>query len=269
MAINWVASYPKSGNTWVRSLIAQLLEPGSTINDLNRLIPYAEAPKPYTQIARRPLEGLTHQDCHLLRPSVHAILPGWGKTHAALFKEGAIWHVNPENIGRAVYIIRDPRDVVVSYAYHTGRTHEDVAGSMSRDTASTIKGPIWTRLLNWSRHVQSWAAEDLADRVMVVRYEDLYATPRFTIGQMASHFDISCPKTHRHYQDVVEACSFEKLRAQEEEQGFHEAVSLGDTERRRFFRRGKPGSWYDELAPDLARKIEFDHAEVMERFEYL
>jgi hypothetical protein len=271
----WLASYPKSGNTWVRALLTALLLEDREL-DINRLGhgPIASARGHLEHYLGLVSSDLTRAEIAALRPLADLALNDelqhtrYRKIHDALFSAvNAQPIVAPQATLGAVYIVRDPRDVAVSFAHHFGR---DAAWAVERmcDRRSsgerTVKriGPqVHQHLGSWSEHVRGWTEQRLFP-VIVVRYEDLHADTTRQLAHITrlGGLDVSAQAIAA----AVRAARFEHLREQETRDGFRERAA-GE---RQFFRRGQIGAWRDELPAELADRIVQDHGMVMRRFGY-
>jgi hypothetical protein len=271
----WLASYPKSGNTWVRVLLTGLrvLESELDINELGHG-PIASARGPLERVSSLVASDLTSEELGHLRPMVDRLIDAeadetrYRKIHDALFSgpDGASIVASDITLA-AVYIIRDPRDVAVSFAHHAGRSIEWAVNALGDEETAFAAGgmdnheQVAQHLGSWSHHVRGWCEQPLFP-VEVVRYEDLHADPAAQLRRIA---ELGKLKVTREAVDrAVSVARFESLRALEQRDGFRERAG-----ERQFFRRGRAGSWRDELAPALARQVERDHGEVMRAYGYL
>lgn len=265
----WLASYPKSGNTWVRALIYALRHGGiDRLADLREERP-GDGMQPAPGV---PLSDMSDTE------ALQVLRLGWQlaesrgsdvvprKTHQAWTpaQDGYSTRWLPDG-GRAIYIVRDPRAVAVSFAHHLGWSHADTVAAMNRD--DEVFRPIHMahggfHPLSWSGHVRSWTRQQELP-VTVVRYEDLVADPHTQLARIASAMDIDASLDHINV--AVEACDFTMLVARESIEGFSEAPSV----HKAFFRRGTVDSWIDELDPSLSDRIVAEHGEVMSEFGYL
>jgi hypothetical protein len=271
----WLASYLKSGNTWVRALLAALLGAGEP--DINQLGhgPIASGRGHFEYYTGIISSDLTNAEIASLRPSVERAFDReltetrYRKIHDALFS-GADRApiIAPDATLGAVYIVRDPRDVAVSLAHHAGhsvaRTTERMAAPTStfEETTHGITPQVPTQVGNWSDHARGWVEQQLFP-VLVVRYEDLHADPAHQLMRIARFGNIE--PTGDAITAAVRAARFDRLREREEHEGFNERSGAGRT----FFRRGIAGGWRDELPAGLAEQIVRDHGEMMRWFGYL
>lgn len=273
--IHWLASYPKSGNTWFRVLLDNLRADGPEPVSINALasgaisssrawldavLGYASADLSADEIDRlRPaLYRWT-----LRRPGVSCI-----KTHEAwtLTADGEPLLGSEVTLG-AVYLLRNPLDVAVSAAEHwrcsldaaierMGAPDAALAGSRTR-----LRPHVRQRLLSWSQHVRSWT-DGAVPNVLVLRYEDLLADTEAQFARAAAHLGLATDAAR--IARAVQHSRFEELARQERAQGFRERPP----ETRRFFGRGRAGGWRDALSPAQVARLVGDHGELMRRFGY-
>ena len=276
--IYWLASYPKSGNTWTRIFLTNYLKDAEQPADINRLSggPIASDRDVFDRWAGLEASDLSFEDIADLRPHVyrqmasHVGHPLYVKVHDACTRNSDGDLIFPADItGGAIYLIRNPLDVAVSYSHHGGRTIEQVVHNMCNPDGYVYESPkhlapqLPQRLLSWSDHVRSWM-DDSGLAVRLVRYEDMLADPEGTFTGIVGALDLplDLPKLRR----AVAFSAFESLQEQEASAGFKERLMGADAP---FFRRGRSGSWRQELVPDLAKRLIETHEDIMRRFGYL
>jgi aryl sulfotransferase len=273
----WLASYPRSGNTWVRALLRAAAEPtpGAKI-DLDDLgaDPIATARDHLERWTGLIASELEPAEIDRIRPRADAALDEslddirFRKIHDALFSApGGRPIVPPAATLRGVYIVRDPRDVAVSFAPFLGRTQAQAVAAMANPCAALARSEkrLWShlrhRLDTWSNHVSGWLDHDLFP-MLLVRYEDLAADAAGELARIAEFAGLELSPGR--VEAAAEVASFEPLRALESIHGFRGTPGSGAP----FFRRGQAGAWKDELAPELAQRVEADHGPVMVRVGY-
>jgi aryl sulfotransferase len=275
--IIWLASYPKSGNTWFRVFLTNLLraadEPAG-INDLEST-PIASARGIFDENMGYEASDLTSEEIDRLRPELyihlaeHAEEPLFMKIHDAYTYVLENMPLIPAEatIG-ALYFIRNPLDVAVSFAHHSG-TDYDVSISRMADESFAFCGrperlhnQLRQKLLTWSNHVTSWI-DGAPFPVRALRYEDMKSEPVKAFGEAVRL--VGLPHTDEQIQKAIDFSSFDILQQQEEAEGFREKSSAPS----RFFRKGKVGSWRETLSDEQVQQIIHDHGEVMRRFGYL
>lgn len=271
----WLASYPKSGNTWLRAVLSAAKSGGAP--DINNLEggPIAAGRHLFDDALGIASSDLTPDEVELLRPRADEVLARGGpevllrKVHDAFFV-GPTGEpvVSVSATAAAIYVIRDPRDVAVALAHHDGKPVEWAAGQLNSPTAGMgglrgFLGQLRQRLGTWSEHVRSWV-DDAPFPVHVLRYEDCLADPVPAFGHALRAAGLG-PLDDERVAAAVELAAFDRLRAAEERDGFRERPPAAT----RFFRSGRAGSWRDEMPGEVAASIESAHAEVMARFGYL
>lgn len=271
-AIIWLASYPKSGNTWVRAFLHNLLrnpDKPADINALDRFCMGEDKAQYYNHFDKRPCGEMSPEDIAALRPKVHRLLTEaspdsvFVKTHNYMGTAADTPLVTMEHTAGAIYIMRNPLDVVISYSHHYGYTIDEAIMSMADSGSGTVTTDINVRQVfsTWSRHVESWTANPSAS-LYVARYEDMHHKPFKTFGNLAKFLGLKPPK--KRLQRAIANASFKTLSKQEDEHGFVER-----SEHTRFFRSGKIGQWRDRLTPEQVAKIIDDHRETMTKHGYL
>jgi len=285
----WLASYPKSGNTWLRMLLASATQNRPLdINDLTATSGIASARGPFDQLTLIDSGLLTHDEVDVLRPRVHEHLvrgmedgaeerrePAapvrFVKTHDAyiLTPRGEPLLAGADGASGAVVIVRDPRDVAPSLAHHVGGGIDEAIVFMADrrsafcDRPSRQHSQLRQTLLSWSDHVASWL--DQTDiPVLIVRYEDMIADTARTLRQALGFAGVSVGALD--IARAVEGARFTALRQQEQVNGFREAPRrpAGGA----FFRKGQAGAWRDELSADQVARLEIEHAPAMLRLGY-
>lgn len=274
----WLASYPKSGNTWMRVLLAHYQGDGEEALDLTtpeRGGISSHRPH-FDELLGIPSSDLTDDEVEVLRPDVFRALaaeaddPVLVKVHDAHQATPAGAPLFPPEVTRAaVYLVRDPRDVAVSAAFHAGHGDLDRSirrlGSPEHGIGGAPRRQLRQRLGSWSDHVRSWTGAVLPVPVVVVRYEDLVAD---TAGQLERVVDALGGRADAHAERLARAVarsSFDRLRAAEDEHGFRERTRR----QQRFFRSGTVGDWRNHLTDAQAARVVADHGAVMAELGYI
>jgi hypothetical protein len=269
----WLASYPKSGTTWLRAFLHNCLRPSEAPYEINRLTDFCAGealPDLYQRHAPRPANAYSIAEIQRLRPRVHRDLTELSpetvfvKTHNALMTVGGIPLVTPEVTAGAIYVVRDPRDIAVSLSHHMGRTIDATVAFMADPDAATggDARQIYEHVSSWSRHVETWTRKP-SPYLHVVRYEDLHAAPAASFEGVLGFLglDLDPALVAR----AIRFSAFETLRGQERAGGFAERPPQADAP---FFRAGQAGGWRDVLSGDQAERIERDHGAAMARWGY-
>ncbi len=273
MGIVWLASYPKSGNTWVRAFLANLFTNPETPVPVNRLPNFVRADHVaahYETVSGKPFTQLTDAEIHQLRPQVQRHLASssdktiFCKTHNALTTLDGLPTIDPEVTQGVIYVIRNPLDVCLSYADHYGLDVEKASWALCAPTNRIMTEPTtaFQVLGSWSDHVRSWI---LPPRMPhhVMRYEDMIAKPVDTFRALATFLGL--PDDRERLKKAIAFSRFDTLRRLEAADGFVERSPHS----RRFFRSGKVGQWRRKLTgPQIDRLVD-QHRDVMRQFGYL
>lgn len=283
----WLASYPKSGNTWFRILVANVWANRDTPVDINVIEStdsIASARHPFDQQTLLDSSLMTHDEIDRVRPAVYAYAASgqtladpddpcfpirFVKAHDAYTRNdaGEPLMAGARGAAGAILLVRDPRDVACSFAHHMASSIDTTIERMSdadfclASRADRQDRQLRQRLLSWSGFAQSWIDQDDIP-VHVIRYEDLLADTA-AILSAALRFAGMQPDRAA-VERAVTFAAIDELKRQEAESGFHEAPRNVRT----FFRRGAAGGWREELTDEQVARIERDHATMMDRLGY-
>lgn len=275
-SIVWLASFPKSGNTWFRCFLSALIDQEVDINQLHtdgifssrrlfditfdidgRLLTEAEIKNRMPRIIR-----------HYAQKSEKLL---FCKIHDAYSINSKGAPIIPHDVSDvAIYLIRNPLDVVASYANHMNCDIDKAISSMNKDNGylarqkngMNINNQFPQLMYSWSGHVQSWHNQDKI-KVVTIRYEDMKQKSLETFTRATEAMSIEADKDQ--IQKAIELTQFEKIKNLESEQGFKEKNILSAN----FFRKGKVGGYQEELTKDQINMIIDKHGDVMSKFGYL
>ena len=266
--IIWLASYPKSGSTWVRLwLNAFVTRMPLDVNTVWQFCMGDHHRQHFQNVCVRPVTELEDWELVYLRPamlmsllSLNNPIDACFKTHHANVRVEGIPLIPPKLTKRALYLVRDPRDVCCSYAAHVGKTIDETIDLMehSGHTGEHRDG-THDFIMNWSYHVETWKQATLFP-VTIIRYEDLFDRQHWRnvlAGLGVADFE------QANFDFAHEETKFEKLQNTESEKGFREA-----SHHCKFFRHGRVGKWKDILNDAQVARIEEEHGEMMEAMGY-
>ncbi len=273
--IVWLASYPKSGNTWMRAFIYNLIENPARPGRIAELPAYFEEeskPRWYAPYAGEGgVEALDFDQLMALRPQVHNDIASsrargtiFTKTHNMFGQLHGIPLHNLSVMAGAIYILRNPLDVVLSVADHFGLSIDEAITFMANEETGTPTNEenVAGYMGSWSTHVQSWTLQP-HPAIVVVRYEDLQDQPLKAFGSVAKLLGLAADRNR--LRKAVQFSSFRELKQQELADGFAEKSPNS----RHFFRKGKKNQWIEALSePQIAAIVE-RHREQMQRFGYI
>ena len=270
--ILWLASYPKSGNTWIRAFLANLVANRPTPLPLSELPNYGRLeadPELYTRVAGKPSTELDFDALCALRPAVAAAIVAaaprtvFVKTHSMAGVHNGTPLITPQGTAGAIYVVRNPLDVVISMSHHFAIDLDAAIDYLGDERAATENSDLFVTefLGSWSHHVKSWAGGE-SERVIVVRYEDLIDKPVKAFGRVAKLVGVD---DRARIARAIEHSSFASLSTMEKRDGFVEVPIKG----KRFFRSGKINQWREALTRDQVTRIIGRHREQMQRFKYV
>jgi hypothetical protein len=270
--IIWLASYPKSGNTWFRSFLSALFnEVPFDINDLTEGHIFSRK-SVFEEVLDIDTALFTNQELTLLHPKVYEYLSNvedknlYFKIHDAIISNETNYTNVPFEVSKcAIYFVRNPLDVVISFANHNSSTIDrtiDIINESNYNLGHESGKQLFQPLLNWSEHYTSWTTKPNFP-VYVLRYEDMLEDTFRVFKDIVQK--IGLKYSDEAIQMAIDATSFEKLKKQEEENGFREK----NPDSPRFFNNGTSGTWKGKLTQVQIDKIVESQGEVMRKLGYL
>jgi len=237
----FIVSYPRSGNTWTRFLVASLICPGEpvTFANIERIIPDAEAQSSrYLKRIPRPRFIKSHQ------------------------------YFDPR-FKKVIYIVRDPRDVALSY-YDFQRKYRQIEdGSPLADyvrefVAGRLGSAGWG---TWGENVGSWlAARDGHSGFLLLRYEDLISETARELARVADFLRVEV--TPELLATTIERGSAQRMRELEQSQGSQWVSTRNRRTDIPFVRTASAGSWKTLLQPESVQEIESAWGPLMKHLGY-
>ena len=276
--IIWIASYPKSGNTLIRSLLYSLLVSPDGGLDLSKLsfIPN------YNQF--RFFENLINEED---RFNVKTISDNWQKSQKNIITKGKIKLLKTHNsnciinqnhftskntTAGVIYIVRDPRDVLLSSARHFSLNQNLMKKYMFDKNAklmprTNLKHEIVTVLGSWSDNYKSWVN---SKNCLLIKYEDIIHNKKKVILDLIKYLSnfLKLEISQEKINQIIESTSFENMKKQEEKGLFQENV-FDKKEKIKFFNKGISKNWVENLNKDIQIEIEKEFNEEMKYLGYL
>ena len=273
--IVWLASYPKSGNTWFRMFLANYLanvESPLLFSDITDTSIASSAVDFEEQIGLNPFE-LTPDEVDLYRPELYRVLSD-DKTSDILYKkvhDAYICNQNnvplfPAEVSRAaVYFVRNPLDVCVSYANHSASNVLKTVNLILNKEASLAgqkSGQLRQILLSWQEHYFSWSKQKEIP-VYIVRYEDMKRIPMEAFGGIIRFLGLEYNE-ERLYRAIINS-DFKLLQQMEKENGFREKMQKCES----FFWKGTIGNYKNYLSEEQIQNIINANFEAMLELGYI
>lgn len=236
----FIVSYPRSGNTWTRFLLGNLMHPEepATFLNIERMVPDAEAQSNrYLKTIPRPRFIKTHEYFDHRYPNV-------------------------------IYIVRDPRDVVISY-YHFQRKYGHITDNHPLEdyVNDFVEGRVSRNWGNWGENVGSWIGARLGSlRFLLLRYEDLVSQPTTELERLCQFFAIKPEPVL--LEQTIERSSAQQMMKLEKKQGEQWISTKGKRTDIPFVRSGSSGGWRTTLRPESIAAIESAWGDLMLRLGY-
>ena len=273
--IIWIASYPKSGNTWLRAFLSTYLYNESDKFDFSLL---KKIPKfPYKEL----FDGMINIE--ILKKNKFEILKYFItaqqklnldnsikllKTHSAYVSFKGNWFSDEKNTKAFIYIVRDPRSVVLSLSSYQNVSVEKATDLMLNQNSygSADKDGLMIDVRSsWKMNYLSWKKQKKFKGI-IVKYEDLKKEPliQFTkiLNFLKNYIDLDVNKEK--IKQCIDLCDFKKLQNLENKLGFDEAISSNP-----FFRKGELNEWEKLLNKEIKNKIESNFGREMKELGYL
>ncbi len=271
--IVWLSSYPKSGNTWMRAFLANLLsdQPGPLpLTEVQKICTGESLVSWYKMFFGEDFPTDDNERVAAVRGEVQKRIAGlfkipvFLKTHCYLGEAHGHQIFNMDVTLAAIYIVRNPLDVAISAAPHYGFGIDESIDYLANEQSCSKADEklVYEKTADWSLHVKSWT-QIAHPGLLVLRYEDMLDKPEKTFTRVARF--INARKTKKQIRQAIKNSSFRTLQNLEEKESFSEKSIHSE----RFFRQGKSGGWKNTLNDEQIRRVVRAHREQMQRFGYI
>ena len=279
--IIWIASYPKSGNTWVRSIISSLVYSKDGIFNFELLKKIRQYP------SKKHFENFTNkfQDINELKKLWIASQDfinldkqiKFFKTHHINCKIGEYSFTNKNNTLGTIYVVRDPRNLVNSFTHHYKIDKKEAKNLITDPQFVTgaageknKENDIFTILGSWKDHYRSWSKNN--NNLLLLKYEDLILNPHKEINKIIKflknylQFNFDDDKI----KNIINSTSFDTLKKMEAEKGFDEAIlDEAGLNKLKFFNLGEKNKWEKYLDKEEVEYITSKFNIEMEELGYI
>tara|TARA_B100000401_G_scaffold371318_1_gene270318 strand:+ start:224 stop:1066 length:843 start_codon:yes stop_codon:yes gene_type:complete len=279
--IIWLASYPKSGNTLVRSLLSSYFfsEDGEFNFEMLKKIDQFPHIKLFNQLgidlSNKEEVEKNYIEAQKIINKEKGGVQFW-KTHNCFCKfDNKYPFTDLKNTAGVIYIVRDPRNVVSSYAHHYQKSLEDSFNDLK--STSVIKQSKNDQLPvlvgSWNFNYNSWKQLKSLNKYILIKYEDLISDTEKTfiniINFISKLINSKIEINEKKLKKVIEATSFEKIQKLEKKSGFSEAKIKKNGEKINFFNLGPENKWEKNLDPKIKNEIENTFRVEMKEIGYL
>lgn len=272
--IIWLASYPKSGNTWMRAFLHNLLRDPHDSYDINKITDFSVSDSSihwYRNQTDRPWEEWEPIDVARMRRVTQLLICAsqrddtFVKTHNASGFYFGYPLMHPDLTAGAIYIVRNPLDVCISLTHHYGCDVDTAIRYLADESTGSKTGDkmVYEIHRSWSTHVASWTGE-ARPGLIALRYEDMLHRPLKAFGTLVEFMKLNPSPSRKRLERAIERSSFRALRQQEDKKGFKERSPHAQ----KFFREGRAGQWRELLTQSQVDTIVDRHKEQMQRFGY-
>ena len=278
--IIWLASYPKSGNTFLRAFLSTYFFSKDGIFNFDLLDNIKQYPQPafFSKLGININDKGEVAKSHIKAQEI--INHGnkkikFLKTHSGFVKMDGFSFTDLNNTLGVIYIVRDPRDVLISFAHHNNETVEETSKKIKEnyilDGDTINKIPVY--MGSWPFHYNSWKEFKNNGKYLLLKYEDLILHKDQTFKKILNfiakltniNFEIKDQKIRK----IIKQIEFEQLRKLEQKVGFKEAIKDKKGNKIDFFREGKSKQWSSNLDPEIRNSIETVCEKEMKELGYL
>ena len=276
--IVWISSYPKSGNTWVRTFISTYYLSSNDKFDFSMLKNIRQFP--HEKFFNKKISDmnsainnwdLAQNNINLKNKLIFL------KTHAALVKINNIPFTNNKHTLGAIYIVRDPRNIVTSLSNHYQLTFDESLEFMTNKKKFLLKKNDlsnfgnFTFLNSWSEHYKSWLYTKEFN-LLFIKYEDLENDTLNTFKKIVKFVNKITIKEDKIDIDriikIIDTISFETLKKKENEEGFPEGIINNEKQTINFFYLGKKNKWQKLLSSKQIDRINYIFNDDLKRLGY-
>ena len=275
--IIWLSSYPKSGNTWVRLFLDNLLSPDKEFNINHNLIGQFPLRNHFLNLS----DNINDQDefaknCVKAQQKLNLdnSLKIF-KTHNAFWNWGGGEHTftNEENTLGVIYIVRDPRNIITSVLnyFHKKNYYEALKFMKENKVLGGDEAEIGlpTIIGSWSNHYKSW--KKFKKNFLIIKYENLLKDPLTEFSKIINYLETITDLRfeRKNVLKAIEECKFDNMSKQENEFGFNDNSKRNKELNKKFFNLGPNNKWQNILDSEILQEIEKVFKTEMEELGYL
>ena len=276
--IIWLASYPKSGNTWVRVFLNSLFYTDNNESDINNLsIGQFPNRKHFKDITKN-MDDINEFSKHCINAQSKLNLSNqtiFLKTHHAYWRNENYKFTDTQTTLGVIYIVRDPRNIITSLKNHYNFKNYDDALKFLLDDRKVIGTKNSEKevdlphiISSWKNHFNSW--KKMNKNYLLIKYENLINFPELEFEKITKYLENLINKKFKKTKilDSIKKSSFDNLKKKEQSNGFIEAPISTD-QPISFFNMGPKNNWRNLLDKEISRKIEREFKKEMLELNYL
>ena len=278
--IIWIASYPKSGNTYIRSFLASYYFSKDGKFDFDQLLKIHQFPNmKFSKFKSNNKEEasrnwLYNQNSFFDKKNLNLV-----KTHNCLYPfKGNKFTTKQQTLG-AIYIIRDPRNVITSLTHHYSLEYSEAFKHMIDENSSLLEKSHeldhtnFTYLNSWANHYKSWKNNSNFE-VLFIKYEDFETNKEETFKKVILFINKLTNRGHKidekKFVNSIKSTNFTNLKNKELNEGFEESVFSKKTGKKiNFFNLGFNNRWQKLLPTDIKEKIFLYYNNELKELNYL
>ena len=262
--ITWIASYPKSGNTFLRSFLSAYFFSVTGKFEFNLLYNILQFPS--LKFSKRDLSSKkeTAQNWIINQNHFFENKDVFLKTHNTLEEFEGYKFTSMNQSKGGIYIIRDPRNIILSMSHHYSLTFQESYDKIIDEKASLLEKTYnedhsnFTFLGSWSNHYKSW--RDNKDfKILFIKYEDLEKNNELVFKKVINFINELNNESNKivdnKFFNAIKSTSFVNLKNKENISGFEESVYSNLGKKRNFFNLGFQNKWQNKLPDDIVKKV--------------
>ena len=278
--IIWLSSYPKSGNTWIRSMVAALMYTDDGVFNFDLLKKIKQFPnEEYFQNFTNDFGNFNEikkyweaaQDLINLDNKIKFL-----KTHHINCKINQYNFTNKKNTLATIYIVRDPRNLISSISNHYSYTLENSKKFLftrqfieNKKKGEIVEDSIKTLLGTWDEHYKFWKNNN--KDFLLIKYEDLIKNSRFELERIINfikkYTDVQTNDDKN--ENIIKTTNFKFLKNLEEKGYFNENAYENTDKRKKFFNLGPENNWKNLLNKKIVNEIETKFSTEMKELGYI
>ena len=277
--IIWIASYPKSGNTYIRSFLASYYFSDNGKFNFDNLLKLHQFPS--IKFSKNKIESeeeaskywIFNQKTFFDNDKLNLV-----KTHNCLLRYKENYFTSKDISLGAIYIVRDPRNLITSFTHHYSYSYEDTLKFMLYEKAALVEKSVdndysnFTFLNSWSNHYKSWRDNKLFE-TLFIRYEDLEENKEKIFRDILSFVNKINKKkdeiNEKKFLNSINSTSFVNMKNKELNEGFEESIVSKKTGKKlNFFNLGFNNRWQKILSNDIKEKMNLNFKNELKELGY-